>query len=255
MVARLPLSRTGAPLPAPVAALQWALVAVAVLGGLPLLTFDLAPDPSSAAITVLTASICPLVVIGASTGQLNVLRRIPRDTERADSSMSAAVASHARASRIGAALIAAACATSTAGFLTEELHRVGTGHAGDYGTVPFVLLVAVTAAGLPHSWTAGAVSSLILLAHLAAGLGPAPAPLDAAAIIAVSLPAAVNALRASRPPTRHSAAGYGATMTTPARDDLGPSSTDDCRAEPTHLPLRRSISRVAAGVGTSARLM
>jgi hypothetical protein len=198
LVSRLPRTWVDGTLPAPVAALQWVLVAVALLGGIPLLTFDLAPDPSSIAISVLTASICPVIVIVVSIAQFMVLQRIPRDAEPAVSPMSTAILGHAPRCRIGAAVIAAACATATAGFLIEELRRVAAGSAGDYGTVPFVLLVAVAAAGLPYSWVVVAITSLALVAHLAAGLGPAPAALDAAAIIAVSLPAAANAIRAAR---------------------------------------------------------
>ena len=112
--------------------------------------------------------------------------------------MTTAILSHASSARLGAAVIAVICATVAALFLVEELGRIAAGSAGGYGAVPFVLLVAVAAAGLPYSWVVAAITSLILVGHLAAGLGPAPAALDAAAIIAVSLPAAANAIRASR---------------------------------------------------------
>ncbi|WP_297345223.1 hypothetical protein [Amnibacterium sp.] len=198
LVSRLPQTWAGAPLPAPIAALQWVLVAVALVGGIPLLTFDLAPDVSSAAVSALTASAFPVVVIGASLAQLALIGRIPHEAGPAQSWTAAAILGHTRGVRIAAAVSATACTAATAAFLLEELPRVVSGRVGDYGVVPFVLLVAVLAAGLPHSWLVAALAGLVLVAHPATGLGPAPAVLDATAIVAVAVPAAVNAIRLAR---------------------------------------------------------
>jgi len=197
-VARLPQSWADATLPGPVAALQWVLVAVALLGGIPLLTFDLAPDPSSVAAGVLTSTVFPVVVIGASIAQFAVLGRSRSDSQAMPSGTAAAILGHARFARTSAAVVAVTCVVASAAFLVEELHRLATGHAGDYGIVPFLLLVAVTAAGLPYSWIVAAIAFLLLVARPMAGVGPAPAALDTTAAIAITVPAVVNAIRAAR---------------------------------------------------------
>ena len=197
-VARLPQSWADATLPCPVAVLQWLLVAAALLGGIPLLTFDLAPDASAVAVSGLTSSVFPLVVIGASIAQHVALGRTRGGTPSTHSATARAILGHERSARTSAAVVAVACGLAGAAFLVEELHRLGTGHAGDYGVFPFLLLVAVTAAGLPYSWIVAAIAFSILIAHPMAGLGPAPAALDAAASIAMTVPALLNAIRAAR---------------------------------------------------------
>ena len=197
-VARLPQSWADATLPCPVAVLQWLLVAAALLGGIPLLTFDLAPDASAVAVSGLTSSVVPLVVIGASIAQHVALGRTRGGTPSTHSATAHAILGHQRSARTTAAVVAVACGLAGAAFLVEELPRLGTGHAGDYGVFPFLLLVAVTAAGLPYSWIVAAIAFSILIAHPMAGLGPAPAALDAAASIAMTVPALLNAIRAAR---------------------------------------------------------
>lgn len=197
-VSHSPRLMADAALRGPLAALQWLLVAVALIGGLPLLTFDLAPDASAVAIGVLTASLFPVVVIGAAIGQFVLLRRSSRDAGPVSlpSPIITLIREHLRGVRAVAATASATFAAAAAGFLGNELARVLSGRAGDYGVTPAVLLIAVVAAGLPSSWVVAAVAGLVLVAYPIAGLGPAPAALDAGAIVALAVPAVVNAVRA-----------------------------------------------------------
>jgi hypothetical protein len=50
-------------------AIQWCLIAIVLLGGIPLLTFDLAPDASSAVSGVVTSTLFPALVVALSLTQ------------------------------------------------------------------------------------------------------------------------------------------------------------------------------------------